>query len=229
MTRNRAGLEAECKGSTSKNNTTTNSGNFLTNSHPFQRLVHWAFSVCDDDQTGELGKAELFAGLLLVHLNLAKYAGPAACYPPSRHVVNQLFDAADASRNGGIDESEFKVIMGICCAQILSRIAVYYAILILFVPYLVNHLTVYFLIEKDSYQELATKQLLSTGIFFVAIPLLWNKIDQASRVSIVKKGTKNQNEQRHQAQSSTRSPNSSSSSPPASSASSSSDLHKRRN
>jgi hypothetical protein len=164
------------------------SGNFLTNSRAFQRLVHWAFSVCDNDGTGELGKAELFAGLLLVHLNLAKYAGPAACYPPSRHTVNQLFDAADANRNGGIDETEFSVIMGICCAQILSRIAVYYAILILFVPYLVNYVIMYFLIEENSYQEMATKQLLSMAVFFLAIPLLWNKIDETSRVTIVKKG-----------------------------------------
>ena len=54
--------------------------NVLIRSKPFQKLVEWAFDVCDSDQTGEVGKPELYAGLLLVHLNLAKYAGPAACY-----------------------------------------------------------------------------------------------------------------------------------------------------
>ena len=33
-------------------------------------------------------------------VNLAKYAGPAACYPPTRAVVDQLFDAADADHSG---------------------------------------------------------------------------------------------------------------------------------
>jgi hypothetical protein len=56
------------------------SGNVLTRSKPFGKLAQWAFSVCDSDNTGEVGKTELYCGLLLVHLNLAKYAGPAACY-----------------------------------------------------------------------------------------------------------------------------------------------------
>jgi hypothetical protein len=55
-------------------------GNVLTRSKPFRKLATWAFSVCDSDKTGEVGKTELYCGLLLVHLNLAKYAGPAACY-----------------------------------------------------------------------------------------------------------------------------------------------------
>jgi hypothetical protein len=56
------------------------SGNLLTRSKPFKAIVKAAFKVCDNDQTGEVGKLELYAGLLWVHLNLAKYAGPAACY-----------------------------------------------------------------------------------------------------------------------------------------------------
>jgi hypothetical protein len=55
-------------------------GNLLTRSKPFKAIVKRAFKVCDNDQTGEINKLELYAGLLLVHLKLAKYAGPAACY-----------------------------------------------------------------------------------------------------------------------------------------------------
>jgi hypothetical protein len=59
---------------------TAGKGNLLTRSKPFQNLVDWAFTVCDPDNTGELSKSELYTGFLLVHINLAKYAGPAACY-----------------------------------------------------------------------------------------------------------------------------------------------------
>jgi hypothetical protein len=55
-------------------------GNFLTRSRRFHRLVDWAFSVCDSRRKGAIGESELYAGLLLVHLNLAKWAGPAACF-----------------------------------------------------------------------------------------------------------------------------------------------------
>jgi hypothetical protein len=34
----------------------------------------------DSDKTGDVRKTELYFGFLLVHLNLAEYAGPAACY-----------------------------------------------------------------------------------------------------------------------------------------------------
>ena len=55
-------------------------GNFLTRSTRFCKLVDYVYNVCDADKTGQIGKSELYAGLLLVHLNLAKYAGPAACF-----------------------------------------------------------------------------------------------------------------------------------------------------
>ena len=55
-------------------------GNFLTRSTRFCKLVDWVFGVCDINKTGQIGKSELYSGLLLVHINLAKYAGPAACF-----------------------------------------------------------------------------------------------------------------------------------------------------
>ena len=62
---------------------TVASSTWLTRSKPFKRLTKWAFSVCDTDETGKVAKAELYAGIILVHLQLAKYAGAAACYPPT--------------------------------------------------------------------------------------------------------------------------------------------------
>ena len=55
-------------------------GTLLTRTKAFKKLTKWAFQVCDNNHTGSINKTELYAGFLLVHLNLAKYAGPAACY-----------------------------------------------------------------------------------------------------------------------------------------------------
>ena len=46
------------------------------------------------------------SSVLLIHLNLAKYAGPAACYPPTRDVCDTLFDKADTDNSGGISQEE---------------------------------------------------------------------------------------------------------------------------
>jgi EF hand len=106
--------------------------NWLTRTRSFQKLTVWAF------HTGQVNGTELYAGILLVHVQLAKYAGPAACYPPSRQVIEQLFRAADDDNSGFIDADEFAQIVVICCAQVASRIFVYCAIFVLLVPYLVD-------------------------------------------------------------------------------------------
>ena len=53
-------------------------------------LVKHAFGVVDSNGTGEVGKAELYAGLLLVHLKLAKHAGPAACYVSTHRPLRMI-------------------------------------------------------------------------------------------------------------------------------------------
>ena len=79
----------------------------------FQLLVNKAFDACDGSNDGKIDEAELNAGLLLVHLKLAKYAGPAACYPPTRKVCDVLFQKADIDNSGGIDKQEFYYIVGL--------------------------------------------------------------------------------------------------------------------
>jgi hypothetical protein len=56
---------------------------FLTRTKAFQGLVAWAFSVCDNDKTGEINKLELYAGILLVHVTLAK------CSPCSQNILRE--------------------------------------------------------------------------------------------------------------------------------------------
>jgi hypothetical protein len=64
--------------------------NFLTRSRAFQKLVDWAFKIVDTEKTNHIGKSDLYAGLLLVHINLAKYAGPAACFVSFSHAPRNL-------------------------------------------------------------------------------------------------------------------------------------------
>jgi len=105
-----------------------------TKTKAFQLLVNKAFDICDMSDDGIIDASELYTGLLLVHLNLAKYAGPAACYPPTRHVCDRMFEKADTDQSNGIDRSEFQYIIGILCGQIISRMIVYWIVVILCVP-----------------------------------------------------------------------------------------------
>lgn len=155
-------------------------GQLFTKSKPFEKLVEKAYRICDTDGSGSVEKSELYAGLLLVHLNLAKYAGPAACYPPSRQQCNAMFEAADADNSGSIDQDEFLHIMTVLCAQIMGRIVVYYIVLILLVPIVAAKMVLWMGILEGSYLELAAHQATSLALFFVIIPLVWNKIDEQS-------------------------------------------------
>lgn len=182
--------------------TTPTRSNFVTRSAPFRRLSKWAFGVCDKDGDGKIEQSELYAGILLVHVNLAKYGGAACCYPPAREVVDQLFLAADADQSGTIDESEFSDIVQICFVDIAGRIVVYYGILILLVPYVAD-VIVAVLFQLDSWmgwqlEGLRENALLrfmenfmtwkefadscvSMSLFFFVIPMLFNAIDRHSK------------------------------------------------
>lgn len=183
---------------------------FWTRTKAFRKLTKWAFGVCDRNQSGEINKTELYAGLVLVHLNLAKYVGPAACFPPSRDTVDKLFDASDDDNSGGIDENEFTQIMIVLCSEITGRIITYYTILILAVPYLVTAI-IHFLdiigvdetaraLDKNVWEAYAPRilqksmdmiptstweslpqTLTSTALFYLVIPMTWDFIDTKLR------------------------------------------------
>mmetsp|Transcript_22378 Transcript_22378/g.52749 ORF Transcript_22378/g.52749 Transcript_22378/m.52749 type:complete len:320 (-) Transcript_22378:227-1186(-) len=160
----------------------------FTESRPFQVLVTHAFDVCDSSSSdhhqknkkGEITKDELYVGLLVVHLNLAKYAGPAACYPPTRCVCDALFDAADWDQSNTIDQYEFRHIITIMCTQIIGRIVVYYLVLIVCVPIVANYVVSWTRFTNGSWAELILDQIVNVSVFFVIIPLLWNFIDDTT-------------------------------------------------
>ena len=62
----------------------TQGGNILTRSRPFQKLVDKVFTACDTGKTGWISQSELYVGVLSVHITLARYAGPAACFVSMR-------------------------------------------------------------------------------------------------------------------------------------------------
>ena len=86
-----------------------------------------------------INEAELYAGLLLMHLKLAKNAGPAACYPPDRASVDRrMFWAADPDKSGTLNRKEFHWVMGIMYKVILGWMFVFYAVMIITIPTLTS-------------------------------------------------------------------------------------------
>lgn len=176
---------------------------FLAQSKMFKSITKWAFNACDGDQSGQIHKDELYTGLLLVHLKIAKKVGPAACFPATKETVDKLFDACDADKSGTIDEHEFSKIMIVCCGQIVSRVMIYLALL-LFISPCVAHITVmrlesvlagkaWFKIVVHLFQDPISKvpwldtmfdwdtlaeDILGVAFFFAVFPVVFDSIDR---------------------------------------------------
>lgn len=154
--------------------------NRLTQSKAFQRLVDWAFRVCDTKKTNHITSEQLYSGLLLVHLNLARFCGSAACMPPSRTVVQELFDASDVDESGGIDREEFDIILKVSCAQIFGRMMINYATLILVIPFVSKLIVERYLDPESPYLEMICIQFTGMVLFVVIVPMLWKIVDRGA-------------------------------------------------
>ena len=148
------------------------------NNKAYQLLVNTAFETMDDSDSGYLDEAELYAGMLLVHLNIAKYAGPAACYPPTRTHCDALFQQADTDTSGGIDRLEFVYIVSELSKQILARMLVYWFVLLLSVPLLASTIIRILHVPTNTYYDYATREFISMTAFFLIVPTLWNYIER---------------------------------------------------
>jgi hypothetical protein len=94
------------------------------------------FNALDTDSSGSLTPDELYSGVLMIHLELAKYVGPAACKPPSRTVVGDLFWEFDADDSGTLDKEEFCNLTIILLSNIMGRILFQFSMTIALVPFL---------------------------------------------------------------------------------------------
>jgi exonuclease I len=65
--------------------------NILTRSKPFKTLVDKVFNACDTSKSNDVSKSELYVGLLSIHITLARYAGPAACFVSFSATFSFLF------------------------------------------------------------------------------------------------------------------------------------------
>lgn len=124
-------------------------GSIMTRSKTFQNLVNYTFDTIDSDKSGTIDKKELYTGLILIHLNLAAYVGPAACSPASKEYVDQMFDMLDKDRNGSLNKEEFTVLMSILCSQITTRVFIQLSMTILIVPFISEYFVDFM---KDSYR-----------------------------------------------------------------------------
>ena len=58
---------------------------WISSNKQFRKMADWAFDVIDTDQSGFVDEKELYSGLLLIHLKLGSFAGPAACKVRNQH------------------------------------------------------------------------------------------------------------------------------------------------
>jgi hypothetical protein len=174
----------------------------LVESAAFKGLSEWAFSVCDSEGDGRIQREELYSGILLVHLHLAKYVGVAACQPLNRTQVDELFEMAASHNNAKtIGQREFEDIVVYSCAHIGSRIGVYYSMLLVLAPFLTGRLlrsVRYFknvlgvhLHRRGQFGpwfeslwimgEWLIEHAVSVSVFVLAVPWVFSKIDPYTR------------------------------------------------
>jgi len=107
---------------------------FLANTKSFKDLVDWAFDTMDTGKTGSIDKKEFYSGILLIHIHLAKYAGIAACKPPSCDDVYSIFEESDVDSIGTLDKKTFADVTTTLSSRILARVAMQWLMLLVIIP-----------------------------------------------------------------------------------------------
>lgn len=100
----------------------------------FKQLCDTAFDGVDLDGSGSVDEKELYSGLLLIHLKLGCYAGPAACRPLSRDRAQRVFERFDADKSGCLDREEFRSVMTVLFGNVFFRVLVQWSMTLMIVP-----------------------------------------------------------------------------------------------
>lgn len=117
---------------------------FFTRSVRFQKMVDNVFVSIDTDNSGEVDKKELYAGLILIHLQLAAYVGPAACRPATKEYVEEIFDLLDVDESGQLNREEFGTVMALLVSQITTRVFMYLVFPLAIIPFAAEFLIGFF-------------------------------------------------------------------------------------
>jgi len=155
---------------------------FFTRSMRFQNMVDNIFVSIDTDNSGEVDKKELYAGLILIHLRLAAYVGPAACRPATKEYVEEIFELLDVDDSGELNREEFGTVMALLVSQITTRVLLYLIFPLIIIPFAAELFIDFFSgIERDeritSFKNAAQNIIIPDGMkdFFSAARM---KIDE---------------------------------------------------
>ena len=100
----------------------------------FAKMCDQVFESVDTDESGSIDEKELYAGLLLIHLKLGMYAGPAACRPLQRERCQKVFMEMDTDGSGQLDKQEFRCVMIYLFGNVIIRVLVQWSMTLLIVP-----------------------------------------------------------------------------------------------
>ena len=117
-----------------------NGKTFFSKSKRFQKLVDHVYASIDTDNSGEIDKQELYAGLILIHLRLAAYVGPAACRPATKEYVEEIFDLLDHDGSGQLNRQEFGTVITVLLSQIMTRVCLHLVFPLVIIPLVAQYL-----------------------------------------------------------------------------------------
>jgi EF hand len=154
---------------------------YLRRSKYFQRLCENAFVSIDTDQSGEVDEKELYAGLLLIHLQLGMYVGPSACKPLSRERVTAIFRQMDYDQSNSLTKSEFVEVMILLFSNVILRVLAQWSLTIIIVPlvaqsildtiYMILHYIYAFVTSLDDRSKLLNS--IEETITGLVVSILW--------------------------------------------------------
>jgi EF hand len=132
-----AAVKKNKRATTTTTSTTTRAAttsSWLCRTKYFRNMCDAAFETIDQDESGSVDEKELYSGLLLIHLQLGMYAGPAACKPLGRERVSKIFYEMDVDRSGSLDRDEFRAVMMLLFSNVVFRVMVQWSMTLMIVP-----------------------------------------------------------------------------------------------
>lgn len=129
----------------------------LLQSKHFVKYCDIAFDLVDSNGDEVVDETELYAGLLLIHLKLGSFLGPAGCKPLGRDRSNQMFRRFDTTDAGGLDRGEFRRIMMVLFGHTFARVFVQYTLTILIVPLVAKRVLDFLTFDSQRFWDYWTK------------------------------------------------------------------------